>query len=96
MRTSTVGDWIDDVFEELDGRVVDVATRWRLEDLLETAFIEGDADQQFMARIYSDELTQDDVIDLFRELSEYQPRIPDQYAPSQTQLARWIRSFCFL
>ena len=95
-RTSTVGDWIDDVFDELDGRVVDVATRWRLEDLLETAMIEGNEDRQFMERINADELTQDDVKELFRELSQYQPRIPDQYAPSQTQLARWIRSFCFL
>jgi hypothetical protein len=91
-----VGDWIDDVFDELDGRVVDVATRYRLEDLLETALIEGDEDRQFMERINADELTQDDVNQLFRELSQCQPRIPDQYAPSQTQLARWIRSFCFL
>ena len=40
-----MGDWIDDVFDELYGRVVDVATRYRLEDLLETAMIEDGEDR---------------------------------------------------
>ena len=95
MKTSTVDDWIDDVFEQLDGRVVDLATRYRLEDLLETAYTEGNEDQEFMYRINADDLTWNEVSELFRRLNERQPPIPDQYAPSQTALAKWIRSFCF-
>ena len=94
MQSTTTRDWIDDVFDAIDGRVVDMATRYRLEDLLETALIEGDEDHDFMSRINAESLTWDEVHELFRQLIERQPRIPDMYAPSQTELARWIRSFC--
>jgi hypothetical protein len=87
-------DWIDDVFEELDGRVVEMATRYRLDDLLETAYTEGHDHDEFLRKIYSEELTQDGVTELFRQLNERQPLVRDMYAPNQTMLARWIRSFC--
>ena len=52
-----MGDWIDDVFYELNGRVVDEATRYRLEDLLETAMMEDGEERVFMDRIHADDLT---------------------------------------
>ena len=95
MKTSTaMGDWIDAIFDELEGRVVDVATRSRLERLLETAFTEGDEFDAYLARIDADDLTVTECDDLFRRLTDQQPRVPDLYAPSQTALARWIKSFC--
>ena len=89
-----MADWIDDVFDELNGRVVDVATRYRLEDLLETAMMEDGEEREFMNRIHADDLTHEGVTELFRQLIDRQPRTPEKYAPSQTELARWIRSFC--
>lgn len=92
---TAMGDWIDEVFDELDGRVVNEATRFRLEDLLETAYIEDGEERAFINRIHAEDLTNEGVTQLFRELLERQPRTPDKYAPSQTELARWIWSFCF-
>lgn len=89
-----MGDWIDDVFDAIDGRVVDEATRSRLHGLMDTARFEGDEDDEIMQRIEADDLTPDEANELFRQLLDMQPRIPDQYAPSQTAVARWIRSFC--
>ena len=89
-----MGDWIDDVFDAIDGRVVDMATRYRLEDLLETARLEGDEDVPFLNQIHSPDLQAADVTKLFMQLHELQPRTPDKYAPSQTELATWIQSFC--
>jgi hypothetical protein len=94
MKTSTVGDWIDDVFDKLDGRVVDEATRFRLISLLDSACIEGDEDAEILDRIDADDLTIDEANEMLRRLLDMQPRIPDQYAPSQSALARWIRTFC--
>ena len=92
--STAMGDWIDDVFDELNGRVVDEATRYRLEDLLETAMMEDGEEHRFMDRIPADDLTNEGVTELFRQLIDRQPRTPEKYAPSQTELARWIRSFC--
>ena len=92
--STAMGDWIDDVSDELDGRVVDEATRYRLEDLCETAMMEDGEERAFMDRIHADDLTREGVTELFRQLNDRQPRTPEKYAPSQTELARWIRSFC--
>ena len=89
-----MADWIDEFLDELDGRVVDVATRSRLEQLLETAFTEDDEFDAYLDRIEADDLTTSEVNDLFRRLLDQQPRVPDLYAPSQTALARWLKSFC--
>ena len=89
-----MGDWIDAIFDELEGRVVDVATRSRLEQLLETAFTEDDEFDAYLDRIEADDLTTAEVDELFRRLLDQQPRVPDLYAPSQTALARWLKSFC--
>ena len=70
------GDWIDDVFDELNGRVVDEATRYRLEDLLETAMMEDGEERGFMDRIHADDLTNEGVTELFRQLIDRQPRTP--------------------
>ena len=89
-----MADWIDAFLDELDGRVVDVATRSRLEQLLETAFTEDDEFDAYLDRIEADDLTTSEVDELFRRLLDQQPRVPDLYAPSQTALARWLKSFC--
>lgn len=89
-----MADWIDEFLDELDGRVVDVATRSRLEQLLETAFTEDDEFDAYLDRIEADDLTTSEVDELFRRLLDQQPRVPDLYAPSQTALARWLKSFC--
>lgn len=89
-----MADWIDEFLDELEGRVVDVATRSRLEQLLETAFTEDDEFDAYLDRIEADDLTTSEVDELFRRLLDQQPRVPDLYAPSQTALARWLKSFC--
>ena len=89
-----MADWIDEFLDELDGRVVDVATRSRLEQLLETAFTEDDEFDAYLDRIEADDLTTSEVDELFRRLLDQQPRVPDLYAPSQTALAHWLKSFC--
>ena len=89
-----MADWIDSIFDELDGRVVDEATRFRLEDLLETAKTEGREYDDYVLRIHAHTLTHEGVTDLFRELNQLQLRTPELYAPSQTELAAWLRSFC--
>ena len=92
--STAMADWIDEFLDELDGRVVDVATRSRLEQLLETAFTEDDEFDAYLDRIEADDLTTSEVDELFRRLLDQQPRVPDLYAPSQTALARWLKSFC--
>jgi len=89
-----MADWIDSIFDELGGRVVDEATRFRLEDLLETAKTEGREYDDYVLRINAHTLTHEGVTDLFRELNQLQLRTPELYAPSQTELARWLRTFC--
>ena len=89
-----MADWIDEFLDELEGRVVDVATRSRLEQLLETAFTEDDEFDAYLDRIEADDLTTSEVDELFRRLLDQQPRVPDLYAPSQTALAHWLKSFC--
>ena len=89
-----MADWIDSIFDELDGRVVDEATRFRLEDLLETAKTEGREYDDYVLRINAHTLTHEGVTDLFRELNQLQLRTPELYAPSQTDLAQWLRTFC--
>ena len=46
MQNTKTPDWIDEVFDKLDGRVVDEATRFRLISLLDSACIEGDEDDR--------------------------------------------------
>ena len=94
MKMSTVTDWIDDVFEEME-RVPD-GIRFHLEDLLDQVYIEDNLDHmQFIQKIWCPDLTQDDVTELFRQLDERRVPVRDQYAPRQRDLTEWIRSFCF-
>lgn len=88
-----MADWIDKFFEEFEGRVADEATRSRLLQLLDSARFEGDEDRELLQRIEADELSFEEAKELMRRLLDTQPRIPDQYAPSQTAVARWIRTF---
>jgi len=86
-------DWINEFLDAIDGRVDD-NTRARLSGLLETAYLEPGEFELYWATIWSDDLNTDDLPDLFRRLQDCQPHIRDMYAPNQTQLAKWIRSFC--
>ena len=86
-------DWINEFLDAIDGRVDD-NTRARLSALLETAYLEPGEFESYWSTIWSDDLNTDDLPDLFRRLQDCQPHIRDMYAPNQTQLAKWIRSFC--
>ena len=88
-------DWIDQVFDEMEERAVNEAVRFRLLDLVETANLDETEEAVFILAIEGPDLTRDEADDLLRRLLDAQPRVPDMYAPSQTALARWIRSFCF-
>lgn len=93
-RTSTaMADWIDEMFDVMEGRV-DEALRDRLLDLADTAFLEDREEAIVIDAILDEGLTQDEGREWMRRLVDAQPRVPDMYAPSQTMLARWIRSFC--
>ena len=86
MKTCTVTNWIDDHFNELERRVPDL-TRFLLEDVLETIYIEDELERvQFHQRIYDPELTPEGVSDLFREMNERLAPVRDQYAPRQRDL----------
>ena len=71
--STAMADWIDEFLDELDGRVVDVATRSRLEQLLETAFTEDDEFDAYLDRIEADDLTTSEVDELFRRLLDQRP-----------------------
>lgn len=91
-----MGDWIDDVFDELDGRAVSETVRSRLWSLLDSAQLEDGEDERMAIVIADDNLSAEDASELMRQLMDCQPRVPEMYAPSQTALAKWIRSFCLL
>ena len=95
MKTSTVGrDWVDDLFEKVE-QEVDEEFVFRLLDLVETALLEPRDAEEFEDAILREDLTNNQAVELLRMLLDVQPRVPDMYAPSQTQLSKWIRSFCF-
>ena len=95
MRMSTETDWIEDVFDELEDRVPE-GIRFRLDELLEQIYCEDERDfLHLLQRIYCPDLTSQGVTDLFRELNDRRVPIRDQYAPTQRDVAKWIRSFCF-
>ena len=91
-----MGDWIDDVFDELDGRAVSEAVRSRLWSLLDSAQLEDGEGERMVIAIADDSLSAADASELMRQLVDCQPRVPEMYAPSQRALAKWIRSFCFV
>ena len=96
MKTSTVGrDWVDDLFEKVE-QEVDEEFVFRLLDLVETALLEPHDAEEFEDAILREDLTNNQAVELLRMLLDVQPRVPDMYAPSQTQLSKWIRSFCFV
>ena len=90
-----MGDWIDEVFDVIEGRAVDEAVRFRLLDLAETAYLDEMEGVDIIMSIESDELTRQEADELWRRLLDAQPRVPDMYAPTQRMLSRWIRSFVF-
>lgn len=93
MSTAT-DHWFDEIVSEQ--RMAPMAVRFRLEQMLDNAIIHDDRELwHFEQLVWADEITEDDATELMRALGDRQPRVPDMYAPSQTQLARWIRSFCF-
>ena len=86
--------WFDQMINEQ--RMATDAVRFRLEQLLFTAVIHDRRELwHFETSIMSDDLTDDQASDLMRALHDRQRRIPDMYAPSQSDVAKWIRSFCF-
>ncbi len=87
------GEW-DSVFDSWEREVQDTF-RFRLLDLLETAYLEPHEEPFLEAQIEANDLTQAEAEELHRRLVDAQPRVPEMYAPSQTLLGRWIRSFCF-
>ena len=90
-----MGDWIDDLFDQRE-RMAHLAVRLRLEQLLFTAVIHDRRELwHFETAMMSDGLTDNQASDLMRALHDRQRRIPDMYAPSQSDVAKWIRSFCF-
>ena len=94
MKMSTVTDWIDDHFDQLEERVPE-STRFLLEGLLETVHMESEQETvHFLHRIFDPDLTPQGVSDLFRELNDRRVPVRDQYAPRQRDLNEWIRSFC--
>jgi len=94
MKSNLTRDWIDMVFDDLEGRAVNEAVRFRLLDLVETAGLEDMEEADIIMSIESDELTRQEADELWRRLLDAQPRVPDMYAPTQRMLAAWIRSFC--
>jgi hypothetical protein len=96
MRMSTETDWIEDIFEELEDRVPD-GIRFRLDELLDQVYCEDERDfLHLLQRIFDPDLTEDGVTELFRELNDRRVPVRDQYAPTQKDVADWIRSFCFI
>ena len=88
-----MGDWIDDLFDQRE-RMAPLAVRLRLEHMLDHAVIVDRREQfHFEFEVMRDDLTTDQADELFRALGDRQRRIPDMYAPSQSQLARWMRMF---
>ena len=94
MRMSTETDWIEDIFEELE-RIPD-GVRFSLEEFMEQVYIEDELEElHFWQLIWDEDLDQEGVDELYRRLNERSIPVRDQYAPSQTAVAKWIRSFCF-
>lgn len=91
---STVTDWIDEHFDQLEERVPD-STRFSLEDLLDQVMIESEMERlHFISQIYDPDLTPEGVTELFRQLNDIRVPVRDQYAPRQKDLTEWIKSFC--
>jgi len=69
--------------------------RWKLEEMLESVYIEGDMEEQyFLSLIWDAALDQKGIDDIYRRLNERRVPVRDQYAPSQKSLGRWLNTFC--
>ena len=73
-----MGDWIDDVFDELDGRAVSETVRSRLWSLLDSAQLEDGEDERMAIVVADDNLSAEDASELMRQLLDCQPSCPCQ------------------
>lgn len=72
--------------------------RDRVARLIQSTTYDRDEIERLVGDLWDPSLiwTAEDLRDLEMKARISQRRPCDEYAPSQTSLARWIRSFCFL